>query len=233
MHDGAIVSNDRQLYSGVVTAGGQAQALALSNTAHNLSSALGNKFYFEVNTVDNNPPASGDSGIGVDINPAQSDPNNLSLFSDGNIYNASTVVHTMPLPAGLNGTTGIAVGNGQIWFRQNGGPWNGNPSADPSQNTGGFSLPANVLYAVAGQVYAGPGGYATMNINTGPQFIYPPPDGFAPWTGDLAASAASPNPPRMDTVTMPGSAVAPGSVTTAMPRGVFPGWQPRNEISPC
>lgn len=66
-----------------------------------------------------------------------------------------------------------------VWFRVNGGNWNGNASYDPSAGTGGYALPstatayhvkANMPYFAASQ----------RTINAGSvAFTYPAPSGFS------------------------------------------------------
>jgi hypothetical protein len=76
----------------------------------------------------------------------------------------------------------IAVGNGNIWFRVNGGNWNGSSTANPSTATGGFAVPSTAQY-VSAAVSQGDVGPASITINTVAPFVYAPPSGFSAWGG--------------------------------------------------
>jgi hypothetical protein len=229
--DGAIRNDGRELYSGVQT---NATAQAVSTVGHNLQ--IG-KYYFEVHVMDPTLPGHANTGVGIDTNPLVNTPDNLMLWSDGKVYNESTVVHTIPMPpTGLNGIVGVAAGGGQIWWRVNSGLWNGSALADPTTGVGGFSISPALLLYISGTAHAD-GGLSTSDIIDAAASSRAPA-GFQPWTLANAllvpsASAGSPNPPRMDTLTMMNSAVAPGSVNAKIPRGVFPKIEPFNERSPC
>jgi hypothetical protein len=82
----------------------------------------------------------------------------------------------------------IDLVHGAIWFRVNGNNWNGNPTADPGSNIGGFSLEPlsdNVVLAITNNsnnanynVTLNPGNYSSGEINYG--FAYTIPSGFTP-----------------------------------------------------
>lgn len=202
---GSIRNSNVQLNSGT-TINGQAQAI--TNIGRNVATA---SYYFEVTIHDTDPDNQIATGVGIDINPQANNPENLMLWSDGNVYNESAIVHTIPNwpTSGLNGVVGVAVKNNQIWFRVNGGKWNGNASANPVTNVGGFSLTATPLYwpSAAVNFNASSTGPATADINTGPMFAYAIPAGFTSWysggispvvpidPGVANVSAQSPNPP--------------------------------------
>lgn len=73
----------------------------------------------------------------------------------------------------------------KIWFREDGGDWNNNPSADPATGVGAdawtdpaAASPAYANYFIAARLRTN-GDYATINT-TGP-FTYSVPAGFEPW----------------------------------------------------
>lgn len=73
----------------------------------------------------------------------------------------------------------------QIWFRLNGGVWNGSSSANPTTGVGG--IPLNVTGTLSYATYTGSAGTMTFNFGQN-TFSYAVPDGFtAGWpTADLS-----------------------------------------------
>lgn len=72
------------------------------------------------------------------------DGKSLGFGSDGNLYFGGSNINTGFDPWGdVNDVIDVAIDyiNSSIWIRVNGGSWNNNPSANPSLNTGGFSIP--------------------------------------------------------------------------------------------
>jgi hypothetical protein len=75
----------------------------------------------------------------------------------------------------------VDIGNQTIWFRQNGGNWNGNVSNDPATNSGGksFSAYAGAYFAAVNLAVSGP---PTITANFGATaYTYTPPSGFGNW----------------------------------------------------
>jgi hypothetical protein len=203
--DGKVRSAGRRLYSGLLPS---AYAQAVSNTFHSSTE----KVYFEYSQ--NNmyyPTFTKRAGSGLGLAPAPPIPvTNVILYDDGSIYASGSQVHTIPVPAtGTNGVVGVAVGTNQIWFFVN-GQWNGSPTANPATNVGGFSINPGIYYVIGLAVSpASPDGKnsVTLDINTGPTFVFPVPAGFAPWAaidpinpGPPSVSAGSPNPPAPNKV---------------------------------
>jgi hypothetical protein len=232
--DAHVTADGAQLYSGVQSL---ANVGGLSVTQRNLSSSIGNAWYFECIGVNPYPPS--DELLGVGLATDLTADHQVKLYGDGQVWIDGVHAHDIAIPStGLNGVIGVAARFNQIWFRIGGGPWNGNPNADPSANVGGFSIDAVALYHIVGEADAGANpvlGACTLTLNTAQPFKQPIPAGFAPWGSIMGhgIGTGSPNPPRMDTLTCIGSPAAPGDVAVKIPPGVFLGWQPYHERSPC
>lgn len=78
--------------------------------------------------------------------------------------------------------------NSAIWFRKNGGNWNGNPSADPATSIGGlaidgvangFSGPPYFAFGGVQDAFSGSGPF-TFNFGASP-FAFTPPTGATAW----------------------------------------------------
>jgi hypothetical protein len=94
-------------------------------------------------------------------------------------------------------TFGMAVGGGKVWFRINGGNWNGDPAARPGSSVdttgpvvgvGGITVPAGAQHFMAAvsannkdAFPVGHSNVAWVTVNTAGPFAYTPPDGFIPW----------------------------------------------------
>lgn len=96
----------------------------------------------------------------------------------------------------------------KVWFRRNGGQWNGNASYDPETNNGGLPVAAQIPLAPA-VIFNSPAGNAfTMNLGIS-GWTYSPPLGFGIWPGNSVAL-----PPLLpglvtDTETIPGARTNP------------------------
>lgn len=196
--NGKLVNADLTLYSGAKANDGIA---GISHAGRNITTGVGGKYYFEIAVTDPFPPSTFGSAVGI-ADP-QNSANNLFLYPNGDIY-AAAKVHTITVPAtGLNGIVRVAAGNGQVWWSINGGPWNGDPAADPAANVGGFSISPTALDYVYGDAEnEGAGQAVNITINTGPAFAFAVPAGFSAWDAEVSVfagppsvSAGSPNPP--------------------------------------
>lgn len=74
------------------------------------------------------------------------DVTSWGFSDDGNVYNNGIVASYGSF---LNGTLiGVAIDlvNNRIWFRKNGGVWNGSALNDPTTNVGGLAISAGTYY---------------------------------------------------------------------------------------
>jgi hypothetical protein len=68
-----------------------------------------------------------------------------------------------------------------VWFRKNGGDWNGDGANDPETGVGGYALPATAsAYHVKVQLRYFLEGERTLNVGDG-AFPYPAPAGYLPF----------------------------------------------------
>jgi hypothetical protein len=122
----------------------------------------------------------------------------VGVLDDGTVYSNDVAVPSINLGAFTAPMTvvGMAVGGGNVWFRLNGGNWNGSPTAKPGGNdtgaidlgVGGIPVPAGAQHFMASVSYSadasGPQGYdpsSSITVNSTGPFVYTPPIGFAPW----------------------------------------------------
>jgi hypothetical protein len=120
----------------------------------------------------------------------------VGVGDDGTIW--SNNIQLTPalgkFPTGIS-ILGVAVGGGKVWFRINGGYWNGDAAACPgSRDTtggvtgvGGITVPAGAQHfmaAVSANSNAFPTGLDNVTwvtVNAAGPVAYIPPDGFTPW----------------------------------------------------
>jgi len=158
---------------------------------------ISGKFYIEINLSDAGTgfePASGFGvamlgasfvNLGAPVNPFGGALGGALVYANGDVsINAHT---TTGVFAAFGSGTVISVAadldDAAIWFRVNGGAWNGSGANDPSSNVGGFSLAAltgNMVLAITN-----PGGnanFAAQLIADPAGFSYPHslPVGFTP-----------------------------------------------------
>jgi hypothetical protein len=191
---------------------------AKSTSAHNSG-----KLYAEFNTF----LANGQSGVGVG-NAAATFANwgvpagvpGPALDGAGIVQNFTIWVNgveqtnSSPAPTNLENNIGVAIDfvNNLIWFRTNGGYWNGISGANPATATDGYDISgitgtALNLYAVL----VGAEDKATLNAGA-TTFAYAAPSGFTAW--DSIAPPAAPL--QIDGYAigqMPGGPIMTGSVT--------------------
>ena len=105
-------------------------------------------------------------------------------------------------------TTGISIGgwvatdvisiaadfdNGKVWFRKNGGNWNGNASYDPATNVGGISISSISGYPWYVHAYTHLNQVTIYTANFGNSaFTYTVPSGFTPgWSENTLSNGAA------------------------------------------
>jgi hypothetical protein len=170
-------SNNNQ----TITGGNDQYFTAHSVMSHDLTTG---KYYFEFTVNDPTPVGAWDSGIGVG---SASDLTNyigitatsLGIFPDGEIYSNNSLVTTTTLTWTLGCVIGIAIANGNLWYRVDNSSWNGT-SADPVAGTGGFVVPSGAQYFLA-QVCKVAAGTSSITVNTIAPFVNIPPSGFSAW----------------------------------------------------
>jgi hypothetical protein len=71
-----------------------------------------------------------------------SNDNSVGIANTGDVYYGGSVIFTGLPSFGTPGDTiDVAIdGNNKMWYRVNGGDWNGNPTADPTLNNGGLDI---------------------------------------------------------------------------------------------
>lgn len=107
--------------------------------------------------------------------------NSVGYENNGNVYAGGSQIGTVGT-FGNGAVISVAVdfAAGKVWFRLNGGNWNGSPTADPATNTGGLT------HGVTGDLYPGymlqydgtTASQVTANFGTA-AFIYAVPSGFS------------------------------------------------------
>jgi hypothetical protein len=102
----------------------------------------------------------------------------------GNIWTngASGVGPIAGLASGDRICVAVDFGNHNIWFRTNGGNWNGSGTANPSTNTGGLSISGQIGGAAAFPYIASGNTVTTGTANFGATaFAQAVPSGFSSW----------------------------------------------------
>jgi hypothetical protein len=142
------------------------------------------KWYFEFSTVGTSNVGS-EMGVGLITAPTNSETsvglNNAVVRSSGLIFNggvSTSISFGGPMAQGDVCCVALDLTNKMIWFRLNGGNWNGDPTANPATNVGGIDISTWVTGAVYGLAVCS----ATNNqvhINAGPAFAQAKPAGFA------------------------------------------------------
>ncbi len=110
-------------------------------------------------------------------------------------------------------TVAMDLDNDRVWFRKNGGIWNGNASYDPATNTGGIdisAIPTPLRPAWAEKGLPALGDSVTMNAGDTP-FVYAKPSGFYAWPVDVSAVVES----ATATETSTGSITIAAAITEA------------------
>jgi hypothetical protein len=178
-------NNDFALSNGNLTAtaavftGGYSIGLATSAVT------TAQKRYFEVTINSVSSQAStglADSGVSFTYGRWLGESSNsVGYENNGNVYAGGSQIGTVGT-YGNGAVISVAVdfAAGKVWFRLNGGNWDGNPTDNPATNTGGFT------HGVTGDLYPG---YMLQYDNTTPcqvtanfgatAFTYTPPSGFS------------------------------------------------------
>jgi hypothetical protein len=125
---------------------------ARSCIGHDLSSSHSKEYYYVEFTVYDPHPGWWLAGVGVgtqilNVHTNISFPggaaDSVGVLDDGTIWSNDVAVPSVNLGAFTAPMTvvGMAVGSGQVWFRLNGGNWNGSPTATPGgDDTGAIDL---------------------------------------------------------------------------------------------
>jgi Concanavalin A-like lectin/glucanases superfamily len=103
-----------------------------------------------------------------------SNTNSYGIGTDGNIYYAGTTVVTgLPTWGTPGDVLDIAINpaSNSLWFRVNGGLWNGNPAADPATNALGNEIPNGPYYPAI--TVAGEFGPSEFTIEPTAQYTVP------------------------------------------------------------
>jgi hypothetical protein len=194
---GAATWNPSDASSNIVLAAGNLQYGANSSAdggcraTHAESSG---KYYFELTL---NAMLSGDNGVGIALGSASLSTigtdatGSCVIFGSGNIWfngsNQGNYLSSFGSETPVNMGIAVDCGNAKIWFRLNGGNWNGNSSANPATDTDGFDIGA--LFPSGTPIY--PCAASNQNdsdicvANFGESaFTYTPPSGFTTgWPG--------------------------------------------------
>jgi hypothetical protein len=165
-------------------------AFSAWETSRSLTSRTAGKHYYEWT-----PDEFSGSFIAAGFATAASALNNytgsatvsLGLVSNGDFFrNASSVASGIgAMTEGDVISMALDLDNDLVWFRRNGGNWNGSGSDNPATTTGGFALNSAMvtgspaIYAAA-SVQVGPTDQLTMNLGQA-DFAYTPPSGFTAW----------------------------------------------------
>ena len=74
--------------------------------------------------------------------PVGSDASSIGIYNSGNVFNNGINIGQGSVTFTTNSVVDLAIDNDNrsIWYRVNGGVWNGDANANPSLNTGGFSF---------------------------------------------------------------------------------------------
>ena len=183
------------LGTNVTLSNGNLTATATGASAHRLALATPvfvsgtGKWYWEVvNTAYDCAVGVGNTSSNLN-SYVGSDVNSTGLNDVGQIYYNGSYTNT-GLSFGTNDVLQVALDmvNKQIWYRVNGGNWNGSGTADPASNVGGYNLTSllSVNTNIRPLINQYPSG-AVTNINFGASaFSYSAPSGFNPadfWAG--------------------------------------------------
>jgi hypothetical protein len=121
------------------------------------------------------------------------DTNSIGITNEGNVLYNNDLIN-IPIFSGLPtfGNVGdiidIAInGNTYMWYRVNGGDWNGDNTADPATNSGGLlmdSFSGSTLHpAIALGGFSGPSVFSVYQTS-----VYGLPSGFSQISGDRPSS---------------------------------------------
>ena len=116
-----------------------------------------------------------EAGLGID-------QHSMAVLNTGEVYFSGTVFAAGSTTFGQGDVIDLALTgsyySGAWWYRVNGGAWNGDPSADPATNIGGFPQFVNDSGAplYPGVSIAGVNGPSVFTIQEAP--LYPKPAGF-------------------------------------------------------
>jgi hypothetical protein len=150
------------------------------------------KYYLEFTVNDPSPVGNWSTGVGVGntVESIGTSANSFGVFPDGEVYTNNATITTTTLTWSPGCVVGIAIGNGNLWYRVNNSNWNGSCTADPVAGTGGYTVPSAAKYfmAEASRPAQGP---ASITVNTAAPFVNAPPTGFLAWSNN----AGPPGPP--------------------------------------
>jgi hypothetical protein len=148
------------------------------------------KYYVEFSVVSGS--GSFDTGYGIANSSASltvgigsPDANSTAIYLGGNtIYIANASSGTDGVPA-VGGVTCLAIDldNNTIWYRLNGGNWNGSGVNDPATNTGGRSISgiAGPFFVIVSAAKSGANN-AVVTVNFGGSaYAFTAPSGFGVW----------------------------------------------------
>lgn len=156
------------------------------------------KYYFEATVTA--LTGSGQLAIGVadGIWSRGAQPMNTSAFlqDNGGLYLNGSGTPSVRLPALSQGSivdVAVDFGGQRIWFRVNGGKWNGSSTADPATGSGGISISSLTLQQYVAAYFTGATttNMWTLNFGSGP-YSYPMPSGFGDWDGTLNSQVPGP-----------------------------------------
>ncbi len=90
----------------------------------------------------------GKSDMDLDSYVGGSDGKSVGFGSSGDIlFGGSYMIAGLPSWGNVGDVIDIAIDSSipEFWVRVNGGDWNGNPTSDPGENSGGLSFPMSVM----------------------------------------------------------------------------------------
>src|SRR5580765_3480148 len=190
------------------------------------------KYYFEVNVSSSGFGVN--SCVGVEtLSPAWNiiAPNSTSgcvTYSGGSIwYNGGSQTGTLGLwVTGDTICVALDLTNSKVWFRRNGGNWDGNATHNPATNTGGISISTLVASGRPWFIFTnvGSGEVSTYTLNSGDTtFAQSVPSGFTSgWPDNGATISNSVFDPSTATsaITLSNSYLTVTAVSSATPQRI-------------
>lgn len=127
----------------------------------------------------------GNSSASLTAGIGSPDTNSSGYYNgDNNVYVANNGGTSIGGSFTVGDVVSMAVdmGNSTIWFRINGGNWNGNVTFDPATNTGGVSLStvSKPWFAITTVVKNASTGVSTFNFGAS-AYSFAAPSGFGNW----------------------------------------------------
>lgn len=125
------------------------------------------------------------SGASLTAGPGSPDTNSVCYYNgDSNVYSGNVNRGSLGASYTFGDVVSMAVdiGNNRIWYRINGGNWNGSGTNDPATNVGGKDI-SNVsgpFFVIASAQKSAANSITTFNFG-GSAYSYTAPSGFGNW----------------------------------------------------